>query len=79
MVKDGLSKFVPEVKAELSRLRTHGSVEFAQALFNGSAFTPYGPGSYTKEAKEAGMKMDGAEHGVHGKEEKQQEHGGREM
>lgn len=43
----GLKNFVPEVSAELSRLGTQGSMELASALFNGSAFVPYGPGQYT--------------------------------
>ena len=36
-----------ETTAELSRLGTQGSMEIASALFNGSAFVPYGPGQYT--------------------------------
>ncbi len=43
----GLEKLGPEVSAELSRLSTQGAMEMAQALFNGAAFTPYGPGQYT--------------------------------
>ncbi len=43
----GLKNFGPEVSAELSRLGTQGAMETAQALFNGAAFTPYGPGQYT--------------------------------
>lgn len=43
----GLKNFGPEVGAELSRLGTQGAMELAQALFNGAAFTPYGPGQYT--------------------------------
>ena len=44
MVGDGLSNIIPDLKAELGRLGTHGAVELGQALFNGQAFTPYGPG-----------------------------------
>lgn len=81
MVGNGLKNIVPDIKAELGRLGTHGAVELAQALFNGAAFTPYGPGAYKKDAKQAGMTMEGQtiEGGVHGKEEPQQERGGREM
>jgi hypothetical protein len=82
MVGDGINNLIPDVAAELYRLGTHGAVELGQALFNGAAFTPYGPGAYTREAKEVGMTMDGvqsAEIGVHGKDEPQQDHGGREM
>jgi len=43
----GLKDFGPEVGAELKRLGTQGAMEMAQALFNGAAFTPYGPGQYT--------------------------------
>jgi len=46
-IAPGLKNFGPEVKAELSRLGTQGAMELAQALFNGAAFTPYGPGQYT--------------------------------
>jgi hypothetical protein len=43
----GVKNFGPEVGAELSRLGTQGQMELANALFNGSAFVPYGPGQYT--------------------------------
>lgn len=44
---EGLTNFGPEVKAEMKRLATQGAMELANALFNGSAFVPYGPGQYT--------------------------------
>jgi hypothetical protein len=47
MLAPGLDKLGPQVAAELSRLGTQGAMEMAQALFNGAAFTPYGPGQYT--------------------------------
>jgi len=74
----GLKNFGPEVGAELSRLGTLGSHEMAQALFNGSAFTPYGQGQY-KETPE--LENGGQEQGVEGNEVKQheQERGGRDM
>jgi hypothetical protein len=37
----------PEVGAEVSRLGGQGAIELASALFNGNAFTPYGPGQIT--------------------------------
>lgn len=37
----------PEVAAEGNRLAIQGSMELANALFNGSGFVPYGPGQYT--------------------------------
>lgn len=46
-VAPGLANLVPEVKAELSRLGTQGSMELASALFHGQSFVPYGPGQYT--------------------------------
>lgn len=62
----GLKNLVPEVKAELSRLTTQGSMELASALFNGNSFVPYGPGQYTPSPEN--------EAGVQGKEQQQQEH-----
>ena len=44
---ESLKQVVPDVKAEMSRLGTQGAMELASALFNGSAFVPYGPGQYT--------------------------------
>lgn len=45
----GLKDFVPEIKAELSRLGTQGAMELASALFGNGAFVPYGPGQYTPD------------------------------
>ena len=45
----GLKNLVPDLKAELSRLGTQGSMEMASALFNGNGFVPYGPGQYTPD------------------------------
>lgn len=75
----GLKNFGPEIKVELSRLGTQGAMEMAQALFNGAAFTPYGPGQYTPTPDKGTP-----EHGVHGatpqpEQEREQERGGREM
>ena len=42
-----LKEIVPDVKAEMSRLGTQGTMELASALFKGDAFVPYGPGQYT--------------------------------
>lgn len=44
---DRLKAIGPEIGAEVSRMGTQGSMELASALFNGSAFVPYGPGQYT--------------------------------
>jgi hypothetical protein len=82
MVGNGIKNFIPDVVAELQRQGRHGSLEICQGLWNGNAFTPYGPGAYTKDARGIGMRMDGvqaAEGGVHGKSGPEQERGGREM
>jgi hypothetical protein len=55
---EGLSNIVPDVKAELSRMGTQGSMELASALFNGDAFVPYGPGQYTESPQQAQPEMD---------------------
>jgi hypothetical protein len=76
-IAPGLKDVVPEVKAELGRMGTQGQMELASALFNGSAFVPYGPGQYTPSQEH--------EHGVHGQQgkeaeqqqEMQQDRGGR--
>jgi hypothetical protein len=70
------------VAPEFGRLGRQGSMELASALFNGSAFTPYGPGAYTKESKEHGMKTEGAmpvEPATNHEQEQQRERGGRGM
>ncbi len=45
----GLKNIVPDVKAEMSRLGTQGTMELASAIFNGDGFVPYGPGQYTPD------------------------------
>jgi len=42
-----LSKILNDIGSELGRLGVQGQMEAASALFNGSAFVPYGPGQYT--------------------------------
>lgn len=73
-IAPGLKNATAEFGAELSRLGKQGAIEMAQALFNGAAFTPYGPGQYTA-TPDVGK---GNEHEVHDSEP-QHEHGGREM
>ena len=75
----GWERFVSEITNEGKRLGTQGAMEMAQALFNGAAFTPYGPGQYTPTPE-----MDKAtpEHGGHAatpQPEHEQERGGRGM
>jgi hypothetical protein len=70
---DGLSNFGPEVSAELKRLGTQGQMELANALFNGSAFVPYGPGQYTPAQE---MEKTGQDQQI---EPPPQERGGMEM
>lgn len=38
-----------DIKAELSRLGTQGSMEIASVLFAGHSFVPYGPGQQPAE------------------------------
>ena len=65
-----MHKLFEEVGAELKRLGTQGAMELANALFNGSAFVPYGPGQYTptpemekqgQEQSREGLQNDGIE------------------
>lgn len=71
----GLEKLGPEVSAELSRLGTQGAMELSQALFNGAAFTPYGPGQYTPtpELPKEGPDVEPPQ------QEQELDRGGREM
>ena len=76
-ITPGLDNFGPEVSAELSRLGTQGAMEMAQALFNGAAFTPYGPGQYTPTPE---MEKGSQELEVQKTEpDLERERGGREM
>jgi hypothetical protein len=74
-----LRDFLPEVGAELGRLGRHGSLELAQALFNGHAFTPYGPGQWRPDVEKAHSVEAPFNHGLKGNEGQEQERGGREM
>jgi hypothetical protein len=74
-IAPGLENFGQDVGAELSRLGTQGAMEMSQALFNGAAFTPYGPGQYTPTPE---MDKGSQEQEVQ-RIEPQQERGGREM
>ena len=76
-ITPGLENIGPEVGAELSRLGTQGAMEMAQALFNGAAFTPYGPGQYTPTPE---MEKGSQELEVQKTEpDLERERGGREM
>jgi hypothetical protein len=46
-----LSNILSDIGSELGRLGVQGQMELASALFNGSAFVPYGPGQYTPSEK----------------------------
>ena len=75
-IAPGLENVGSEVGAELSRLGTQGQMEMANALFNGSAFVPYGPGQYTPTPE---LNQGGQEQGVEQPEQQQQlERGGME-
>jgi hypothetical protein len=75
-IAPGLENAGSDMKAELSRLGTQGAMEMAQALFNGAAFTPYGPGQYTPTPE---MDQGTLEQTIRETEQQQQERGGREM
>ena len=75
-VAPGLKNMGPEVSAELSRLGTQGAMEMAQALFNGAAFTPYGPGQYTPTPE---LEKGGQEQAIQIAEPQQQQELGRGM
>jgi hypothetical protein len=70
----GLKNIGPEVSAELSRLGTQGAMEMAQALFNGAAFTPYGPGQYTPTPE-----LPKGNQQVEPQQQQEQDRDGREM
>lgn len=48
-IAPGLRNLGPDLRAEMQRLGTQGSMELASGIFNGDAFVPYGPGQYTPE------------------------------
>ncbi|HZZ80788.1 MAG TPA: hypothetical protein VFE62_19960 [Gemmataceae bacterium] len=50
---EGVKEAGAEIGAELGRLGTQGQMELANALFNGNAFVPYGPGQYTPDRDQA--------------------------
>jgi hypothetical protein len=85
VMKEAIAEIAPAVKnagaemgAELSRLGTQGAMEMAHALFNGSAFTPYGPGQ--QPAPDVGQGVHGAAvEKAEPQPEQQRERGGMEM
>jgi hypothetical protein len=48
-----LNDILNDVGAEMGRLGVQGQMELASAIFNGSAFVPYGPGQYTPSVEHA--------------------------
>jgi hypothetical protein len=69
----GFESLVPQVQGELERLATQGAAELAGALFNGSAFVPYGPGQQPPERQEVQVPQHGwytpqQQGGVHGQD-----------
>jgi hypothetical protein len=70
----GMKNIGEDVGAELSRLGKQGALEMAQALFNGAAFTPYGPGQWKSPEREGGPSEPEVQ-----KAEREQDRGGREM
>ena len=51
--KEMLGDMRAEMGAELGRLGVQGQAEMANALFNGSAFLPYGEGQRSPEVQQA--------------------------
>ena len=51
-----MSDIFKQIGAEVKRLSTHGQMELANAIFNGSGFVPYGPGHYTPSTPKEGTK-----------------------
>ena len=49
--QNGLKKAGQEMWAEVKRMGEQGRMELANALFNGSAFVPYGEGQRPAEAE----------------------------
>jgi len=68
-----------EIGAELNRLGKQGSLEMAQALFNGGAFTPYGPGQYTPTPEVGNGNHEHEAQKAEPHHGQEREHGGREM
>lgn len=50
-----LGSILGDIGAELGRLGVQGQMEMASAIFNGSAFVPYGPGQYTPSEPDHGL------------------------
>lgn len=78
----GLERFVKELWAETKRHGVQGAAELAQALFSGgNSYVPYGRGQGSSKDHDHGKEqtVQGQEGGIHGKEQPQQERGGREM
>ena len=69
-VLNGKYRTVEEATAQRARTL----LEMAQALFNGAAFTPYGPGQWKSPEREGGPSEPEVQ-----KAEREQDRGGREM
>jgi hypothetical protein len=52
-VGEAMSGPMAEIGQEMGRMATQGQMELASAIFNGSAFVPYGPGQRVTEAEKA--------------------------
>jgi hypothetical protein len=83
-VAPGLKNLVPDTKAELSRLASHGATEAAAGLLNGNSFVLYGPGQdpqkweaeQRQEQKEPEQRQQNDQN-VHGSEPTQSQGRGR--
>jgi hypothetical protein len=79
-MSNGINRAVKEIYSEFKLKNVQAAAELAQALFSGSnAYVPYGRGQGAAKDHDHEKPAQGEEHGVHGKEEPQQERGGREI
>jgi len=70
-----LNNILHDVGAEMKRLGVQGQMEVSAALFNGSAFVPYGPGQWKGPGREGSPEHGLPDEAQHQPEREQ----GREM
>jgi hypothetical protein len=78
-IAPGLNNMGAEIGAEMSRLGKQGSLEMAQAIFNGAAFTPYGPGQYTPSTEGGKGSQEQEVQKAEPQQGQEREHEGRDM
>lgn len=70
-MKEGFKEAAKDIYETFKTKGVQGAAELAQALFTGGAYVPYGRGQHSPKDHD----HQAAEHGVHGKEQQQQERG----